>query len=179
MFAGVGCGEGELAIGAATLRDDTVIIVEEFIDGYVDALGRGQRLWETMRDGDGRTMSGLGWYDRELWSYCVALKWPGWCLSVYRRSSSCIAQLTNYQGVLGQFLEEALLGRAIDVEVERLGAAQEEGDRAEYRPHGGGDGGACRDSCVAESAMQCLSLRSGHASHIAGVSAVQGSVPSH
>lgn len=43
VFAGVGCGEGELAIGAATLRDNAVIVVEEFIDGYVDALAGGQR----------------------------------------------------------------------------------------------------------------------------------------
>lgn len=48
---------------------------------------------------------------------------------------------TNYQGVLGELLEEALLGGAVNVEVESLGR-QQQGckckHREQHRVHGEG-----------------------------------------
>ena len=38
MLAGVGGGEGELSEPGAALGDDAVVVVEDFVDGYEDAL---------------------------------------------------------------------------------------------------------------------------------------------
>ena len=38
VVAGVGGGEGEFAGGGGALGDDTVVVVEGFVDGYEDAL---------------------------------------------------------------------------------------------------------------------------------------------
>jgi hypothetical protein len=38
VVAGVGGGEGEFAAAAAALRHDAVVVVEDFVDGYEDAL---------------------------------------------------------------------------------------------------------------------------------------------
>ena len=35
VLTAVGCAEGESALGLAALRDDTVVVVKRFLDGYV------------------------------------------------------------------------------------------------------------------------------------------------
>jgi hypothetical protein len=37
VLAAVGSGEGEAAAGGAPLRDDAVVVVKGFLDGYEDA----------------------------------------------------------------------------------------------------------------------------------------------
>lgn len=60
MVARLGGGEGELAAGAAALGDDTVVVVEEFLEGKVC-----KRLWEQAIMGLVWEVSvGGGWMDR-------------------------------------------------------------------------------------------------------------------
>ena len=39
VVAGVGGSEDEFAAGLGALGDDAVVVVEDFVDGYEDALG--------------------------------------------------------------------------------------------------------------------------------------------
>lgn len=79
MLARVGGCEGEFAIGPAALGDNTVVVVEQLVDGDVDALQKYccEKLSKrALCEEAGHTMSLLCSYCRELWLYCVALKWP-------------------------------------------------------------------------------------------------------
>ena len=65
VVTGVGGGEGEFTRAAAALVDDAVVIVEDFVDGYGDALIRMCEWWERVEESGGTfTMSGFSVYIR-------------------------------------------------------------------------------------------------------------------
>jgi len=82
-------------------------------------------------------MSWLSMYDRDCSFHCVALYVP----DSYQQSRDTIrskGERTNDERVFGQLLEEAFLGRAVNVEVECLGVAYEscQAQQARERIHG-------------------------------------------
>jgi hypothetical protein len=72
VVAGVGGGEDEFAAAFGALGDDAVVVVEGFVDGYEDALGR-------LLDYGGVV---VGWLVVRGLAYHVGVRHVGLCLLV-------------------------------------------------------------------------------------------------
>ena len=115
-----------------------MVIIEDFVDGYEDALFRVCEFRELLGELVGQVIPYQGWCCTSAIApsivsqrICLAVCQS---LSVLRGSRS---RLTNYEGVLWQFLEETLLSGPVDVEVKGLRTAgeQHEAQPSEQRPH--------------------------------------------